>query len=424
MVKPGDVKNSKPSARWRSAFLVAALAFFFLNGLLSFANPVNVDPFEYPIHTWSWWSVQALRQRETVSNLAFMGSSLIVTAISESDARFLGRRLDLTTHREARYFDDQLSKRLNGEIKSINLSAPGQMPSDALLMLKAALMLGHKPDFIVYGLAPRDFIDGTLSDPTDTEAFKILERIVDESTHRQDLAVTPWARLFHGLRDRIYLLSRSIDLQMQLDDLAVKLFSRSALAVDGAEGWSQKNRMAILPTYKMLELSPGLVYANPRPKEATAKSGIEESGDEPPDLPTYRTRYRNPDMTSYAKQLSYLKMLVDTCKKEGICIVLVNMPVRECNLALLTPGMHKRYLNDIESLSASESIPYFDMCETTAYSKSDYHDSVHLNSLGGEKFVKRLVSNFARSAEAQARLKEICAANRRTSVAGLAREPH
>ena len=141
----------------------------------------------------------------------------MVAAIAECDANYLKHSLDLATYRGASYMDTVLHDKLGGTFNTMNLSAPGQMPSDAYLTLKAALKEGMKPNVIVYGLAPRDFLDGTMQSPSDTEAFKYLRRSVDISDCGLDYFSSPFGKLEWLLQRSVNLYGISLDCRLMLE---------------------------------------------------------------------------------------------------------------------------------------------------------------------------------------------------------------
>lgn len=418
MVSNKPYTEVKLDRRGAHAFAAALVLFLSINVCMAGLKPVAIDHFAYPIHTWSWWTLDSLRAKRDKTNIAVLGSSLTVSAISESDARFLGQNLDLSTYREARFLDQELTKRLGGPFRSVNLSAPGLMPSDAYLTLKAAIKLGHKPEAVIYGLAPRDFVDGTLSDATQTETFRVLERVVDSRENAVDLSGSQWTRLWHQLRSNVYLLSIAPDLQMSASTFLDTILSASGLQppAGSASRWGWKERFFLMPTYHPMEMAPGLMFA-----EATPSSPPTEA---PLDLISYKARYGNPDFVAYRKQLDYLEKVVRLSKAEGIALTLLNMPIRPCNMALLKPGLYARYLKDVKRIALVNDVRFFDMCKPEEYLSSDYRDSVHLNALGGTKFVKRLVETIAGDPLTLNNLTTAALRLKNNTVAGLETQAH
>src|SRR5215470_9651366 len=157
--------SNEPHRRIKSCFLLALGLFVLLNALLSFYAPIQFDAFKFPYKGWDWWTINDLRRRAEVHNVALLGSSLMVSAVAGCDANFLNKNLDLANYHKCSYLDHRLRTTFGGSFDTFNLSAPGQMPSDAYLSLRAMVNCANRPDVVIYGIAPRDLIDSTLSSP-------------------------------------------------------------------------------------------------------------------------------------------------------------------------------------------------------------------------------------------------------------------
>lgn len=365
-------------------FLALALCFG------QFASLVQ-NRYEYPLHSWSWWTVRELRTVSPAPNTVLLGSSLMVVANAECDATWKQARIDLTTYRKARYFDAVMGARFRDkgdfvETVSANLSAPGQIPSDAVLTLQEALNEGVRPSLVVYGIAPRDFVDSTMSSPFETEGYKYLSRLVPTAavdTKIRDSVIQSFGR---HIMSSLPLFRNAIDLQMactnSVSSIKDKLFGR------GIETISLEERMALISTYKPLDMVPGFIHAEIA-READGEKLYSDN------LSDYKARYSRPKADFYDGQIACFEELVRFCKDSDIELVVVNMPVRQCNLDLLDAGMHSKYLADVSRISTEYGARFIDLCETARYVKQDYRDSVHLNGFGGRKFLNRLADEIA-----------------------------
>lgn len=122
--------HDEPPKKWkfRSTFLLASAIFVAMNALISFTTPFPIDSYKFNYRGWSWWTFNALRNSDRISNIALIGSSTMVSAIAGCDANYLQRGLDLTEHHRASYLEDKLKKRYpQGDFETFSLSAPGQM---------------------------------------------------------------------------------------------------------------------------------------------------------------------------------------------------------------------------------------------------------------------------------------------------------
>lgn len=376
--------------KFRSTFLFACALFISMNALMSFSSPFPIDAYKFNYRGWSWWTFNALRNSDKISNIAIIGSSTMVSAIAGCDANFLKRGLDLTEHHRAAYLEANLKKQYpNGEFETFSLSAPGQMPSDAYISLKAMVATASRPDVVIYGLAPRDFIDSTLSAPGDTDAFRYLTRIVniDDVYHR--VFRSPYGKLDWCLQRLIYLYGYSLDFRMSITDGVTKVVNAVLPRPYSKTPFTWWDRRDVLPNYLPAEIHPQAVMAAPIDLE-TAKKRFSDNTVE------YLQRYRHPDPHTYKTQLYFLGKIAEFCRKERIELVLVNMPITLQNLRLLRNGGqgYLQYLQLLKDFSVLHNVSFYDLNKFDRYNQDDFHDSVHLNAFGGTKFFDDVCSSI------------------------------
>ncbi len=367
-----------------SAFTLALVAFAAINAGIAHSPYSHANPEMTSYHSWTWWTVDDIRHATKPSNVVLLGSSLMVAAIAECDANYLKHSLDLATYRGAAYMDTVLHDKLGGTFNTMNLSAPGQMPSDAYLTLKAALKEGMKPNVIVYGLAPRDFLDGTMQSPSDTEAFKYLRRSVDIRDCGLDYYSSPFGKLDWLLQRSVNLYGISLDCRLTLERLSRQYLSHNGLIdlpeQEGAAGPFATRLRALLRPFN---IEPGTFLALQTVNDKS--SMIDNRRD-------YMDRYRNPDQRLYETQFRFLDRIVNTCQKENVKLVLVQMPITQENVQILKPAVYSKYKADLAKVCVDKKISLLDLCKFEQYNKNDYRDTVHLNGFGGKKFVDNLVA--------------------------------
>lgn len=371
-------------------FLVAALFYVAINAGLSFGTPFEFDPYRFVYKGWAWWTMQALKTDTELHNVALLGSSLVVSAVSNCDANHFLTSFDLTKYHKAGYFDYLLHKKLKGEYNTFNLSAPGQMPSDAYLTLKAMVNVSQRPEVVIYGIAPRDFIDSTLSSPVDTEPFKYLRRIVNIDDVASGLYRSPIPRLDWFLQRTVYLYGNSLDIQMSTNDGITEVMSHVVPQPQKTNRpFTWWDRTHILPKYLAGEIIPNSMLAVPT-TPADARRQYTDN------VAEYRERYKRPEPSIYQTQFYFLRKLASYCHKEKIELVLVNMPLSQANIALLKPDVYQQYLQAIKEFGYNMNMPVLDLCAPGYYMKEDFHDTVHLNAYGGKKFIWTLVETLAK----------------------------
>ncbi len=385
-----DIRNDvvipdyPPARTGRQSMFICAFAFFVaLNLVLSFTAPISFDKFKFPYQGWAWWTFNNLRNSTEVHNVALLGSSLMVSAVNNSDAMYLQQQLNLANYHNAVYFDKLLHDRFGGTFTTYNLAAPGQMPSDAYMTLNAMLRTHQRPDVIVYGVAPRDFYDSSMASPVDTEPFKFLNRLVNLDDSVNKLFKSPWDKLNWILERDVYLYNNALDIGMVVHEKYQTWLDRLFPPPTGDKMFTYWDRVALLPTYKPGEIHPLAVVVPPQDPKAPPRF-VDNT-------PEYKERYKNPDKKIYKIQWYFLLKLVELCKRERIELVIVNMPITLENIKVLGPDKYMPYVNSLKVLAKKHDVPAFDLNDFALYSQRDYHDGVHLNAFGGNKFFKQLI---------------------------------
>jgi hypothetical protein len=118
----------------------------------------------------------------------------------------------------------------------------------------------------------------------------------------------------------------------------------------------------------------------------------------------YKRRYKTPDPETFKTQMYFLRKLAEFCQRERIQLVLVHMPIMQCNWEMLPTHVLHEYLTELRKFAWNTEIPYFDLCNFGTYTKKDYHDTVHLNAFGGKKFFDELASAMVNDARASSAL--------------------
>lgn len=369
----------------RAATTWALLLFCLGNFALSFYNPIEFDPYKYLYRGWTWWGVNDMRQSSKVHNVALLGSSLMVSAVAGVDANYLNDTLDLSQYHQAKYLSDQLITKFGGNFNCLNLSIPGQMPSDAYMTLKAMVATSNRPDIVVYGVAPRDFIDSTMSSPADTETFQFLRRIVNIDDVASKVFRTPYARLEWFINKYFYISEHAADFQLKFKEASETLVNKWVACPKSEHPFTWWDRIKLLPKYLAGEIRPYAVMTGPISEAEARKRWINNA-------PEYIERYKHPDKHVYHTQFHFLAEMAKFCKKERIELVLVNMPITSYNVGILGPPRYMAYVGDLHVFALKNNVAFYDMCTPSTYSNSDFHDSVHLNAYGGRKFFDQLVN--------------------------------
>lgn len=375
---------SRHKYKFRSKFLLACAIFAVINGLLTFFTPIQFDSYKFVYKGWSWWIFNDLRTCGRVNNIAILGSSTMVSALAGTDANLLQSSLDLSNHHRSVYLENSLkSVYKNAEFQSFSLAAPGQMPSDAYITLKGMIASAHRPDVVIYGVAPRDFIDSTLTAPGDTDAFKYLTRIVNIDDVAQRVFRSFWSKLDWLFQRNIYMYFHSIDLRVRWAEMAESFINKTLPRPWAKFPFTWWHRREILPEYLPADMYPRAVMTGPLVKGSPECKYADNTLE-------YKMRYKHPDKKTYKTQMFFLAKIAELCRKERMELVIVNMPICRENIALLKPGGYLGYLQGLREFGLAHGVSVYDLNDFSAFSKEEFHDSVHLNAFGGAKFLDSL----------------------------------
>jgi hypothetical protein len=318
-----------------------------------------------------------------------MGSSLMVSAVAGCDAKYLHRDLDQTTYHDAAYVDHVLSTTFGAKFKTFDLAIPGQMPSDAYMALRAALDLGQRPKVVMYGIAPRDFIDSTLLSPLDTETYHYLGRLVNIEPLAPQLFKDPQTKFNRLLEKSVFLYGHSLDFQIAYTDACTPVINKAVPFPTGGKPFTYWDRIKLLPGYLKGELYPTAMIASPLEQTFSMSRFTDNTKD-------YIERYKRPRPEIFRTQMFFMQKLSELCSSNGIKLILINMPITKKNISLLGMTRYDEYLGAINQFGHANNAPVLNLNDFEKYTIEDFHDLVHLNGSGATKFFDSLGQALAK----------------------------
>ncbi len=386
-VHPEAYEILTPAYRKRSFFLVALAIFVALNAAMIFVNPIKFNREFYPYRGWLWWMVNDVKPQIINYDVALLGSSVMVAATTTADATSAGKSIDIILHHKSEYLDKQLAKNGKPNTQTMNLSGPGQMPSDALLIFMSLSERLKENSTVIYGLAPRDFFDSSFQSASDTEAYKYLRRMIElhpkVNAHYHQYF---WDKVNALLERCVYLYDRSAEIQTKwfhnLENLLIQNFPNWENST-----FTYWDRKVLLPSYKPTEYHPRASMC--APEDLTKEPVFIDNTFE------YFLRYRRPNPAVFDAQLYFLKQLSLKCKEKKSKLVIVNMPITEVNMALLPRQHYQNYMTSLQDFSKTFGVTFIDMNDHKTFPKSDFRDGVHMNARGGMKFIELLAPKIA-----------------------------
>jgi RNase H-fold protein (predicted Holliday junction resolvase) len=104
-------------------------------------------------------------------------------------------------------------------------------------------------------------------------------------------------------------------------------------------------------------------------------------------------RHEN-NSTDFGKNIARIQSIINNCKKQGIKVIIVTMPVS----SYYAQGVNQFKLNKIfytclELQKNNDNVQYINLFQDTRFTNDDFYDSDHLHSDGATKCTK-IVNNF------------------------------
>jgi hypothetical protein len=318
--------------------------------------------------------------------VVFIGSSLIIAPLWSTDVKHGYFFKDCMLHHQSQCFEELLKK--DGiSAPVVSLATAGQFVSDTYLIIDKFIdgqktsnqannssqsnggqSGGCQPLALIYGVAPRDFMD-------DTTGGLALTSVFDELVEASDLP--KMGRLFFNSFDEQadFLLNRSVYLyrkrgryQNKFKDgfektVARTMHDRSLLAKSNAGGTGANDPLA------------GFLLGGNR-NDIWTKS-IDE----------YSRRYKFFNKQQFEKQKECFKAVVALCQAKGIKLYVVAMPITEDNRKLMPAELYSSYIDCLSSTTRAADVPFLNLQASGQYTNDDFYDTVHLNGIGGERFL-------------------------------------
>lgn len=346
------------------------------------------DPYQSPNKSLVFWAVKHFRQEKEPPDIVLLGSSLMMVAHHAGDATYLNSIQNEVFHHRSSVLEGMWKKRTHRDVSAFSFAIAGQMVSDAYVLTFSLLRNERKPKAIVYGIAPRDFIDNTLPSPASTETYRYAERFADLSKIESEARPSLFERVDLLLSKLSYIYSHRNDfIAAQKTVLTAVLYPRTSAADRQRIECPWKLRQLALLQFPEDNGTNELMIAPYGLHHEPYKDNSEE----------YRQRYARVKEKTYDCQLSFFKKLLGYCRDEGIQLSVVNMPLTRDNIALMPPGFYSDYLRKVSSLSSLYGAQFLDMNKEPSFTRECFADSVHLNGLGGVTFFRRLCDELSRN---------------------------
>lgn len=389
---------------WKSSALVSVGAFLALN--LAGSRLCSLEFFQKYDPLQNSEPARAARAYNTdqFPEAVFLGSSLVNAALVNADPAFLTPALSRGG------IECGAGGRRPPSMRHFNWAISGQHPSDAYYVTKTLLGGARKPKLVIYGLAPRDLMNNSLPTPASTETVRLFSR-------NWNVFTLP-AATFVDVTDRATFSLNRILFQRDRRDCFVNMAKEclnNLLCAANPDSAASKASESSRATGNQSAPARGGAPARslPAPEAKALPSckspGLETNGMKVPAgfVPTkewtekvqhviYYVAYRPFNEEKYRGQLSFLDAIVEHCSRQEIALVLLKMPLREKDIAIMPDGLLERYNRDVDLVAKKYGACVVDMNREHKFDDGDFADLVHLSPAGAEIFRRQLVQALGR----------------------------
>ena len=359
MGQPIDYKKFYKSAAVAAVLLFLGLNAGFGYGAASSGKAKNSD--QNGVVQTIDSAVQQYSKADT-PDVVLLGSSLIMSPVWTADYKKFVNVNDFYRHHRSLLLEKKLSD-ANEQMKVFSFAVPGAMVSDMDLIVDKMLVGSKKPQLVVYGVAPRDFMDDLAGGETKTATFQRLGDVTDLNKNNF-AASTVDEKLELVFNRAVYLFGKRTRYQAKADAFVRKVAHQATTAPQDQFAVAA-NAMNVCPLLQ--------------DKKILWQKSLDE----------YHMRYQRFNQIQFKKQEQFLQDMLTSCKKNNIEVVLVNMPLTQTNLGLMPEGLYQKYLGMLKETANKNNIALLDLGEKR-YGDECFYDTVHLNEIGAEPFLSSL----------------------------------
>lgn len=324
--------------------------------------------------SWAWWVAKSFRESPK-PDVAILGSSLMVATTIDGDATYLDKGVDQVLHHRSQYLEHLLQERTGKPFRTQALAIGGQMATDTYALSTVLLSGDKKPDYVVWGIAPRDFVDGCFKYPDSSATAKYMRKVADG---RDVLGLRT------GINERIEdALGSCLYFYRHKDQIVDKVDSTTRRVMKQF-GWVE------LDTKKLPEILQYWVIEHFAEHEPTGKwlagpySKAQQAWSD--NTTEYKARYVPFNKKIWTQQIKYFEKALAYFRDNGIRVYIVNMPITQQNENIMPEGMYSTFHSATSELSRKYGAEYIDMNDKTLFPVENFRDTVHMNGLGATRF--------------------------------------
>lgn len=361
-LKPDSIQKGK---KWKLAAIWALAIFALVNaGMWQMSLAVKKNNEDVYRGTGSIdLAVNAYKSLPQAPDVVFLGSSLVMFPLWSLDmARDRNHLVDIFHHHGSAAMEEEMKAAGFKNPHVFSLAVFGEMISDGYIYLSEFLQGPKKPEFVVYGIAPRDFSDSDLSSPMTTNTFKRLITLEN-----------------FGNYSALYLPELKDKLDFLMGHTCWFYGNRARLQQETNKG-IEKAYIAtgVFPPVDAAKAAGFMMFGG-------LKERWESSTQE------YQRRYKEISEKDIALQMGFLKNSLQVAKERNIKVVVVNMPLSDVNRALLPPGFYDKFCKQIAAVCAQPGVKFVDIGASPEFVHDDFWDTAHLGPSGGKKILPKII---------------------------------
>ncbi len=318
----------------------------------------------------------------------------MVAVVNDGDSSFLQKPLDAVKNHRSAYFETYAGKLLGKPITTHSFAIGGQMASDACALFRALPAQAESRPVLIWGVAPRDLVDSSFSDPASTETVRYLDKV----SYPKDVlpeSKRVWKQAERQIERCLYLYGKRADFQCVERNLSEAVVSRlTGTKFDTIR--TPQPLLKIAMAEQPEENSPGQWMVTPYSQRAAINALWNDNSKE------YSMRYRPFKPKVFNNQTQYMDKFLHQAHQMGFNVVVVNMPLLKQNTDLLPEGIYDKYLNCISELANKNGAAFIDCNQAGLFSRADFCDPVHLHGLGAQKFLRIVAAQMSKMTNASA----------------------
>lgn len=380
------------SVLFRSTTFYAVLLVVLANLVVSTIRPFDkVDPEALPsAKSWVYWATQEFLQKRDHPQVVMIGSSLVMNATWLQEAAHLNKDVDIVANHRTSYLESVIKKYLPAfNAQCYNFGLPGSMMSDDYMVIRALFRGEHKPAIAVIGLGPRDLMDCRFNCAASSKHFQYLERYSD--THDIVNLTMPqfWQRVNFVVKEFDYFVGKKWNLQIAAGETARNFFAPviGSISREGPLEFSNESN------YR-LEIAKGVWIAHPSQASYFFLDNTAE----------WKRRHRRTNDDLFNNQARFLDLALQTCRREGIEPLIVNMPIMDASRNTMHPAIYPRHVALLKNMADKYNCVYIDTNELATFVPEDFTDTCHMDASGGRKLLDVVGAAIGQHAQLAARI--------------------